>query len=53
MAALWARIDTHKLRELADFDGYRREFLHLFGFALEGVDYAAEVDPQVPIAQLV
>ena len=53
VAALWARIDTHKLRELADFDGYRREFLHLFGFALEGVDYAAEVDPQVPIAQLV
>lgn len=53
VAALWARIDTHSLRELADFDGYRREFLRLFGFGLDSVDYAAEVDPQVPIAQLV
>ncbi len=34
---------------LADFDGYRQEFLQLFGFGVEGVDYAADVDPNVAI----
>jgi enoyl-[acyl-carrier protein] reductase/trans-2-enoyl-CoA reductase (NAD+) len=50
---LWARIDTDNLRELSDFDGYRRAFLQLFGFEVDGVDYDADVDPVVPIAQLV
>jgi enoyl-[acyl-carrier protein] reductase/trans-2-enoyl-CoA reductase (NAD+) len=51
---LWARIDTDNLRELSDFDGYRREFLQLFGFEVDGVDYDADVDPLVvPIPQLV
>jgi enoyl-[acyl-carrier protein] reductase/trans-2-enoyl-CoA reductase (NAD+) len=50
---LWAQIDTDNLRELSDFDGYRREFLQLFGFEVDGVDYDADVDPVVPIAQLV
>jgi enoyl-[acyl-carrier protein] reductase/trans-2-enoyl-CoA reductase (NAD+) len=49
---LWARIDTDNLHELSDFDGYRREFLQLFGFEVDGVDYDADVDPVVPIPQL-
>ena len=53
VADLWARIDSDNLRELSDFDGYRREFLQLFGFEVEGVDYDADVDPAVPIPQLV
>lgn len=50
---LWARIDTDNLNELSDFAGYRREFLQLFGFEVDGVDYEADVDPVVPIPQLV
>jgi len=50
---LWAQIDTHNLNELSDFAGYRREFLQLFGFEVDGVDYDADVDPVVPIPQLV
>ena len=50
---LWAQIDTHNLDELSDFAGYRREFLQLFGFEVTGVDYDADVDPVVPIPQLV
>ena len=53
VAALWQDIDTHNLRELSDFDGYRREFLQLFGFEVDGVDYEADVDPQVPIHNMV
>lgn len=52
VATLWEQIDTDNLRELSDFDGYRREFLQLFGFEVDGVDYDADVDPVVPIAQL-
>jgi enoyl-[acyl-carrier protein] reductase/trans-2-enoyl-CoA reductase (NAD+) len=44
---LWPGITTENLREITDFDGYRSEFLRLFGFGLEGVDYDAEVDPVV------
>ncbi len=53
VAAIWEQIDTDNLKGLSDFDGYRREFLQLFGFEVEGVDYDADVDPVVPIKQLV
>lgn len=53
VAELWDGIDTANLRERSDFEGYRREFLQLFGFEVDGVDYDADVDPVVPIANLV
>lgn len=53
VAELWDGISTENLRERSDFEGYRREFLQLFGFEVEGVDYDADVNPQVPIANLV
>lgn len=53
VAALWQQINTDTLRELSDFEGYRREFLQLFGFEVEGVDYDADVDADVAIANLV
>ncbi|MDZ7782750.1 MAG: enoyl-ACP reductase FabV [Halioglobus sp.] len=53
VAALWQDIDTDNLRQLSDFDGYKREFLQLFGFEVDGVDYDADVDPDVPIHNLV
>ena len=31
VAAIWEQIDTDNLKTLSDFDGYRREFLQLFG----------------------
>jgi enoyl-[acyl-carrier protein] reductase/trans-2-enoyl-CoA reductase (NAD+) len=53
VAALWQQINTESLRELSDFEGYRREFLQLFGFEVDGVDYDADVNPDVAIANLV
>ena len=53
VAGIWERIDTDNLKSLADFDGYRQEFLQLFGFGVAGVDYAADVDPNVAISGLV
>jgi enoyl-[acyl-carrier protein] reductase/trans-2-enoyl-CoA reductase (NAD+) len=50
---LWERINTDTLRDLSDFAGYKREFLRLFGFEVDGVDYDADVNPEVIIANMV
>jgi len=47
LAKRWAALTTETLADLADLPKYRQEFLKLFGFGLGGVDYAADVDPQV------
>ncbi|MDG1066713.1 MAG: trans-2-enoyl-CoA reductase family protein [Luminiphilus sp.] len=53
VAEIWEKINTDNLKALSDFDGYRQEFLQLFGFEVDGVDYEADVNPEVPIAQVV
>ena len=53
VATLWQGVNTETLRQLSDFDGYKREFLQLFGFEVDGVDYAADVNPEVPINNMV
>jgi len=53
VAALWDRITTESVNELSDFAGYKQGFLQLFGFEVPGVDYEAEVDPVVPIRNVV
>lgn len=49
---LWAEVSTDNLNELTDLQGYKQEFLRLFGFAVDGVDYDADVDPMVDIPGL-
>ena len=41
----WPVVTTENLSELGDLAGFRLDFLKIFGFGLEGVDYDAEVDP--------
>ncbi|PKH01270.1 enoyl-[acyl-carrier-protein] reductase FabV [Psychromonas sp. MB-3u-54] len=41
---LWPKITTENLFELTDYKEYKEEFVQLFGFAIDGVDYAADVD---------
>ncbi len=53
VARLWEQVTTENLNELSDFAGYKTAFLQLFGFAVPGVDYEADVDPVVPIRNLV
>ena len=53
VAKIWEQINTDNLKTLSDFDGYRQEFLQLFGFEVDGVNYDADVNPEVPIAQVV
>ncbi|NNC99259.1 MAG: trans-2-enoyl-CoA reductase family protein [Gammaproteobacteria bacterium] len=44
---IWPKVTTENLNELSDFSGYQDEFLRLFGFGVEGVDYEQDVDPMV------
>ncbi|MES2626392.1 MAG: enoyl-ACP reductase FabV [Pseudomonadota bacterium] len=53
VANLWQQVTTENVAELADFNAYKTGFLQLFGFEVPGVDYEADVDPVVPIKQLV
>lgn len=43
--AIWQQVTTENLVELSDFAGYQADFLKLFGFGIEGVDYEQDVDP--------
>jgi len=42
--ALWPTVTTENLWEITDYAGYKQEFLRLFGFARQDVNYEAEVD---------
>jgi enoyl-[acyl-carrier protein] reductase/trans-2-enoyl-CoA reductase (NAD+) len=53
VAALWPQVTSDNIDALTDFRGYKQEFLRLFGFEIDGVDYDADVDPVLPIKGLV
>jgi enoyl-[acyl-carrier protein] reductase/trans-2-enoyl-CoA reductase (NAD+) len=42
---LWDQVTTENLTDLTDIAGYRAEFLRLFGFGIEGINYDADADP--------
>lgn len=51
--ALWPQVTTENIDELTDYVGYHNEFLRLFGFNVDGVDYDADVNPEVDINGMV
>jgi enoyl-[acyl-carrier protein] reductase / trans-2-enoyl-CoA reductase (NAD+) len=50
---LWDQVSSENLYQLTDFAGYKAEFLRLFGFEIDGVNYEADVNPDVAIPNLV
>jgi enoyl-[acyl-carrier protein] reductase/trans-2-enoyl-CoA reductase (NAD+) len=50
--ALWQQVETDNIDTLTDYVGYHQDFLQLFGFGVEGVDYDADVDSEVPLQHL-
>jgi enoyl-[acyl-carrier protein] reductase/trans-2-enoyl-CoA reductase (NAD+) len=42
---LWAIVDTGNILDVSDLAGFRRDFLRIFGFEADGVDYEADVSP--------
>ena len=47
VAQRWAKVSDENLSDLADLDGYKKDFLNLFGFDLNGVDYGEDVETEV------
>ncbi len=47
--ALWEKVNTDNVKQLADVQGYEEDFLHLFGFGFPDVDYHADVEIDLPL----
>lgn len=52
VAALWKIATTENLSEIGDLAGYKQDFLNLFGFGFEGVDYKAEANEMTLIPSI-
>ncbi|MFQ3788895.1 enoyl-ACP reductase FabV [Halomonas sp. A29] len=44
---LWPQVTTENLFDITDYAGYKHDFLKLFGFERDDVDYDADVNPDV------
>lgn len=53
VVALWPQVTDDNLYQISDLAGYKADFLRLFGFGVEGVDYDADVATDVQIPDLV
>lgn len=49
---LWPQLTNDNLRTETAYDLYKAEFMRLFGFGLEGINYEADVDPIVDFKPL-
>ncbi|WP_313807538.1 enoyl-ACP reductase FabV [Flavobacterium sp.] len=52
IAKLWGESTTESLVELGDLAGYKQDFLNLFGFGFEGVDYLADANEVVDVPSI-
>jgi enoyl-[acyl-carrier protein] reductase / trans-2-enoyl-CoA reductase (NAD+) len=53
VAELWPQASTETLPAIGDLVGYKTEFLSLFGFGLDGIDYTVDTNENLPITGLV
>ncbi len=49
VAKLWETVNSENLSDISDIEGYREDFLKLFGFGVSGVDYDADVEENVDL----
>ena len=52
VAKLWAEATTETLPQIGDLAGYKQDFLNLFGFGFEGVDYNADTNELLMIESI-
>lgn len=41
---IWHQVNCKNLKETTDFIGYKKDFLNLFGFEINGIDYNKEIN---------
>lgn len=52
VAQLWLQATTDTLPQIGDLAGYKQDFLNLFGFGFQGVDYLADADEMVHVSSI-
>jgi enoyl-[acyl-carrier protein] reductase/trans-2-enoyl-CoA reductase (NAD+) len=52
VAKLWLEATTETLPSIGDLAGYKQDFLNLFGFGFEGVDYNADANEMVLVPSI-
>ncbi len=52
VAQLWLQATTDTLPQIGDLAGYKQDFLNLFGFGFQGVDYLADTDEMVQVSSI-
>ena len=52
IAKLWLASTTETLVELGDLAGYKQDFLNLFGFGFEGVDYLSDANEMIEVPSI-
>lgn len=46
---LWPQVTNENIDTISDFEGYQKNFLKLFGFGIDGVDYEQDVEVDLPM----
>ena len=52
VAKLWEEATTETLPQIGDLAGYKQDFLNLFGFGFNGVDYTADTNEMVMVESI-
>lgn len=52
IASLWEQATTENLSAIGDLAGYKQDFLNLFGFGFDGVDYTADANEMVQVPSI-
>ena len=46
---IWYQVNSENLKKTTDLTGYKKDFLNLFGFEINGIDYNQEVNDEMLI----
>jgi enoyl-[acyl-carrier protein] reductase/trans-2-enoyl-CoA reductase (NAD+) len=52
IAKLWDAAETETLADIGDLHGYKQDFLNLFGFGFDGVDYKKETNEMISVKSI-
>ena len=52
IAKLWLEATTESLQKIGDLEGYKQDFLNLFGFGFSKVDYNADSIEMVDVESI-
>lgn len=46
---LWQEVHTGNVRAISDIEGYKKDFLKLFGFGFNNIEYSTDINPEMDL----